>query len=310
MKLRNIGVTIAFILITAFLFLFEKENVLTADTAAPVPCQEALTYRIGSIDPKFGLRAEQLKNIMKEVEKLWQTAKGRQMLQYSENGTVAIHLIYGEEQQRTEKERTLSQRIERIENQASLLKQEYRRLSQNFKNKQHDLEQSVTQYREAVETFRAFVSKWNKKGGVPRSKKDTIEEMKRRIARLEGEVRRKETNAETVRQQVNAKSKQLNKLIERQNRLISEYNKAFGEAKKFNQGHYIRQNGEERINIYQFGNHAELKTVLAHESGHALGLDHVENPESIMYPMMGEQDIFNLTLTEEDITALKQQCND
>ena len=45
--------------------------------------------------------------------------------------------------------------------------------------------------------------------------------------------------------------------------------------------------------------------VLVHELGHALGIGHVENPDSIMYSYsIGE----TLTLSEEDLAALKEVC--
>lgn len=45
--------------------------------------------------------------------------------------------------------------------------------------------------------------------------------------------------------------------------------------------------------------------VLAHELGHALGLDHVDDKEAIMY-QLNQGD--NLTLSEADIKALKTKC--
>jgi predicted Zn-dependent protease len=49
--------------------------------------------------------------------------------------------------------------------------------------------------------------------------------------------------------------------------------------------------------------------VLAHEFGHALGLDHVEDPQAIMYYLMDKQNIKDLKLTTDDINALKKGCN-
>jgi predicted Zn-dependent protease len=53
----------------------------------------------------------------------------------------------------------------------------------------------------------------------------------------------------------------------------------------------------------------ELMLVLAHEMGHALGIGHVDNPQSVMYRLMGNQARPGLELTEDDRYALMDICN-
>ena len=245
---------------------------------------------------------------MRKVEELWESSLDRDLLNYSENGEVAIHLIYSEEQQRTAEERRLSERIQRNKRQVDMLEGELKRLKKSYQSRQQELKKSLSDYSAAVNTFNDTIEKWNKRGGVPQSEKSTIEQMRRKIDRLETEINRKEQNAEMVRRRANAKTDQINRLIQTQNRMVDAYNEQFGESRKFDQGRYIRNGEDQRINIYQFGNLAELKTVLAHESGHAFGLNHVENPKSVMYPVMAKQNIFNLSLSEEDLKAIRERC--
>jgi hypothetical protein len=273
-----------------------------------VPCREPLTYRFGEIDPHFDITKKELRDIMKEVEHLWSTAMGRNLLNYSKNGRVVIHLVYGEDQQRTETEKTLSNRIEQMRERVQMSENRYKNLMDTYNSQKDDLDNTISEFKNLVKGFNAAIAKWQTKGGVPKSKQSEIKESQHRINYLKYEIKQKQQATESTRHRLNQKSEHLNSLIDRQNKMISDYNDRFSEPKKFDQGRYIKKGDSEKINIFQFSNRAELKTVLAHESGHAMGLSHVDNPKSIMNAIMEKQDIFHLKLTKEDIAAIRNRC--
>ena len=101
------------------------------------------------------------------------------------------------------------------------------------------------------------------------------------------------------------KRKRINGFAHSFNREVSIYNATFGKGRIFDQGEYDGKG----INIYQFDNEDDLRLVIAHEFGHALTIDHVEDKYSIMYPIIGKQDAENPIPSQEDITALQERCN-
>lgn len=292
------------------LFTFTRSSDFMTTNVGPThPCEQPLTYKFGEIDSRFNLDIKELTDVMKEVEALWATALGKELLEYDENGKIVVHLVYSEDQKRTVEERAFSERIEVKKGQIKVAEQEYKRLSNRFLKEREELQETADEYNREIKKYNDYAEKWGE-GNIPAHARNRFKRMERTIKRLKSDIDRKQKNLESLRKQTNSKSQLLNRLVDEQNEMISEYNSRFSGAKKFDQGRYIKQGGREKINIFQFANLAQLKTVLAHEAGHAMGLGHVDNPESVMHEMMGKQNIFNLELTDEDISAIKNRCRD
>lgn len=74
---------------------------------------------------------------------------------------------------------------------------------------------------------------------------------------------------------------------------------------EFCEGLYEYKKGKRSITIYQYDNEYRLVRVLAHEFGHALGLNHSKSVEAVMYPLIQSD---SLALAVDDIAALKGHC--
>ncbi len=101
----------------------------------------------------------------------------------------------------------------------------------------------------------------------------------------------------------NAQVASYNASIASLNARVSDYNKSAGHD--FKEGEYIQDASGKRINVYEFIGTNQLERVLAHELGHALGLDHNSDPASIMY---AENESGNLVPTTADLAALRALC--
>src|SRR5690606_36602606 len=104
---------------------------------------------------------------------------------------------------------------------------------------------------------------------------------------------------------LNAKAAEINRRAQDLHLDVNAYNGKFGAAREFDQGNYTGND----INIFQFSGLEDLRLVVAHEFGHALGVDHLDNPESVMHYLMNEQNVTELQATADDLAAVRQSCN-
>ncbi|MDO8571218.1 MAG: matrixin family metalloprotease, partial [bacterium] len=87
------------------------------------------------------------------------------------------------------------------------------------------------------------------------------------------------------------------------NAKVAEFNKTAGRT--FREGEYVRDSSGERINVFEFVGTTQLKRVLAHEFGHAIGLDHNDDSKSIMF---AKNESGNLVASASDLSALRALC--
>ena len=247
-------------------------------------CPVPLTYRLGQVDSHFTITKDEAVAKLAEAEKAWEDKTGRELFQYDENGTLVVDFVFDDRQAEADSKNIKRQALDNTFTETETLKKTIEDLQKEYEEKTATYEGNVAAYEAALARHNERVARYNDQGGAPPNIHADIER-ERQV--LNGRLTELNADADTLNklgQSINALGERSNQLVEAYNREVEAYNAEFGFAKEFTQGDY--QDG--KIHIYKFSSDEELISVLVHEFGHALGIDHVDDESAVMYYLLQE----------------------
>lgn len=267
------------------------------------PCDTPLTYKIGTFDTKFGISKEDFIATLSQAEDIWEKPIGKNLLEYNPKGEVTVNLVYDDRQALTDKNKVLSSQIEQTKQSADTVQLQFQNMKAIFNQKNDEFKNLQTSFTKELDSYNQSVAYWNTKGGAPESEYKKLVAEKNNLALLRSKLEQKYHEANDVADQLNTLIDKYNLLVNYVNTDVATVNSSAGQ--EFSEGEYIYDKNGERINVYQFENKEKLRRVLAHEFGHALSLNHNDNPKSIMYKVNQST---NSIPTIEDMAGLKTAC--
>jgi hypothetical protein len=263
-------VAIFFILVITLLFLYGNNK-----------CNSTVYYSIGSVDSRFKISQSEIIKTAQDAAGRWNIQSGKNLLRYEENSKLKIDLIYDYRQAEYDKVTSLSQNLD---NNKSSVDSSNKKFDALYKQFQNDLD-----------LYNSKVDYWNGKGGAPNNIYQELQTEKALLDKRHNDLVKMSDGLNIKIDQYNSSLSDLQKEVDsRQNTIIT-------------QGLY--KPAENKIDVFTFGNIEELQLVLMHELGHSLGLDHDSQNKSIMYYLLGDQNLKDPTLSAEDKSILGERCD-
>ena len=270
-----------------------------------IPCKQTLTYRIGSLDPRFGLSQSVVEDMLRQAEVPWETLAGRELFTLDQaHGAIVVNFIFDERQERTQEEKKLNQAEAETSHTQEQIGATYDGLSAEFDRRSPVYEKRVKMYEVSLEKYNKEVERFNRTGTAT---EDDVTRLQSEAKSLDQEAQSIETERLALNQlatRINALSGKEQQVVNGYNQKLQDFQERFRDNGLFDQGDY----GGKELNIYQFRDQDDLRLVLMHELGHSLGLSHVESSHSIMYYLMQDQDSKHPKLSKEDQEAFESIC--
>lgn len=260
------------------------------------PFDTRLRFKVEQVDPGFGLTREEVIQLAQEAIEIWHRGTGRNdLMVYDDNAQLSIKLIYDHRQQEYDALKQTTQKLLRDEAQ-------YQRQAENLTASRDHLDQQQRHLLEQRNLLQIQFQQLLQRRNQPGLSAYQREQLQQEFNELQLKSERFQREAEYLQQQQLAFNTQVSAY---QSSVQSHQNNITLAQQRFppRQFHKGVFKGDE-IHVYQFDAQDDLRLTLAHELGHALGLLHHEDPEALMYPILGEQKLENFELRPADKTLL------
>lgn len=264
------------------------------------PTDTRVRYRIGHIDPRFGLSRDEVKQLTHEAVMIWHDGTHRQWFLYDDNAKLTINLIYDERQIETNERQKITQALNNLHQNHTLnakqLEHDRKQLNAQFKALESELEIWQNDYRQTVNRLNQATSD---------QERQALSARHQALLAKQHALNAKIKHYEMAQAQFNRLVDGFNEQTHTLNQTITQANARLT-PREFHKGEFSH-GGTTQINIYEFASLDELRLTLAHELGHALYLDHNDDPTALMYPYAGEQTLHDFKLKPADIELLNNR---
>ncbi|MBP7832519.1 MAG: matrixin family metalloprotease [Candidatus Levybacteria bacterium] len=278
-KLIALGILIL-VLLSAFIFKAPLVS-YAQNSLYYSPCDTPIAYSIGRIDPEFNLSETEVLRRAKIAEKIWEDAAQKNLLEFDPKSPFTIDVIY-------DGRHSLSEN-------ANKLGSELQAGREDIETRLETYDRNVAQFKADLESLNTDISYWNSRGGAPEEEYNKLLERQEELSQRQQELQKEAELLNQSTDEFNAQTFNLNNTIQNLNQALEE---------KPEGGLYTQHGNDKQITIFFNNSEEEFIYTTAHEMGHALGIGHVLDSTSIMYPNVN----LILTPSEVDLEELSKAC--
>lgn len=265
--------------LAGLIYLIPQTRAAANDLIYYSKCDNPIKYKIGTIDARFGLtNDEALANIL-SAENIWEQKAGKNLFQNSNDGDFTINFVYDQRQ-------ALSSKVNQLNNQVSQKNAELKAKIDQYKQDSADFERRLNEF---VNT----VNQKNAQGGVN-------EEEYNNLINQQNQLKAEAESLNARARELNISTKDYNADVAVLNQDINEFNNVL--ERKPEEGLFDGKTNT--ISIYFADKQDELIHTLAHEFGHALGMDHVNEQNAVMFSLTSS----TKEATPQDLQELETAC--
>lgn len=253
-------------------------------------CQSPLGWRLGRLDPAFNLTETQAIRLISRAAEMWNHATGKELLRHDPVQGFTIDFQFDARQQQLLKQRLLQRNLARYDDAISPG-------LQSLPEKFAELEQKVAEFNRQKSQLQQQISQFQ-----PTANNAAVQ--RRQLEQQQQSLSREADWLEQQRQQLLRDQDYLNETIRQRNELLQTAAEPVA-AVPFEVGLMTIKQQQRQMTIYAFSSETDLIATIAHEFGHAFGLDHTAEPDSIMYYQLSTQ---QQQLTTADLRAWQSTC--
>ena len=265
------------------------------------PCASPIKYKVGYFDIRFGISKKSFLDNINIATNIWEKSIGKNLFEYNQSGDLTINLKYDDRQKTTQQNQVLKADINKTTKLAVSLRQQYLSLEDQYEVAETEYKNQLIKFKQDQDKYNSEVERWNSIGGAPKKEYARLTQEKNDLIAMSVSVENKRLLVNSLAGEINTFINKYNLLVNDVNSNVETINRTAGE--EFEEGVYNPNYNQ--IDIYQFSDNKKLIRVLTHELGHALNLDHNDNPKSIMYSLnIGDNEF----LSSDDLTELKTKC--